>query len=276
MASKVQSRVFSTEALRSLARPELTYFICTNPRSGSWLLSEALASTELAGNPREWFNPYEEKHQRTANSRWIDAAFSSYFRHAIGLATTLNGICGIKIHYYQFILLIKQLRSFFDCQEVTRSELIKVAFPNTRFVWLSRENKERQALSYYKARQTNQWWLLCGREVKPNATMPDAHIDLEDIWRLENLVRNHEDRWASFFSEANLTPLRMSYEHLCGAYEETVREILRWLGIPEASSVIIPAPRLQRQSDQATEDHLALYSRFKAQQAAMADSGYST
>jgi hypothetical protein len=29
-----------------------TYIICTNPRSGSWLLSEGLAATALAGNPR--------------------------------------------------------------------------------------------------------------------------------------------------------------------------------------------------------------------------------
>ena len=41
--------------------PTTTYIICTNPRSGSWLLSEGLASTSVAGNPREWFNAQEEQ-----------------------------------------------------------------------------------------------------------------------------------------------------------------------------------------------------------------------
>jgi hypothetical protein len=44
--------------------PTATYIICTNPRSGSWLLSEGLASTSLAGNPREWFNTLEEQQHR--------------------------------------------------------------------------------------------------------------------------------------------------------------------------------------------------------------------
>lgn len=33
----------------------IPYLICTTPRSGSWLLSEGLASTSLAGNRRLWY-----------------------------------------------------------------------------------------------------------------------------------------------------------------------------------------------------------------------------
>ena len=44
--------------------PITTYIICTNPRSGSWLLSEGLASTSVAGNPREWFNTLQEQQYR--------------------------------------------------------------------------------------------------------------------------------------------------------------------------------------------------------------------
>jgi hypothetical protein len=81
-----------------------TYIICTNPRSGSWLLSEGLASTSLAGNPREWFNIMEEQRYR---ARWrieesTDLSYEAYLRHARVDSTTRNGISGVKLHYYQF------------------------------------------------------------------------------------------------------------------------------------------------------------------------------
>src|SRR5262249_56036499 len=37
--------------------PSSSYFICTLPRSGSWLLSEGLEKTGIAGRPREYFEP---------------------------------------------------------------------------------------------------------------------------------------------------------------------------------------------------------------------------
>src|SRR5690242_6715310 len=81
----------------------VTYIICTTPRSGSWLLSEGLASTSLAGNPREWFNVIEERRYR---AQWrmehsTDLSFEQYLRLATEESTTRNGISGIKLHYYQ-------------------------------------------------------------------------------------------------------------------------------------------------------------------------------
>src|SRR5271166_6123634 len=92
---------------RRTASPISTYIICTNPRSGSWLLSEGLAATALAGNPREWFNPIEEQRHR---ARWrmehsTDLSYAGYLAQARAESTTANGISGIKLHYYQFAQL---------------------------------------------------------------------------------------------------------------------------------------------------------------------------
>src|SRR5271156_5534546 len=81
----------------------ITYIICTSPRSGSWLLSEGLASTSLAGNPREWFHGAQEQEER---ARWrlahsTDLTFARYLEHVRSRATSPNGICGVKLHYYQ-------------------------------------------------------------------------------------------------------------------------------------------------------------------------------
>jgi trehalose 2-sulfotransferase len=89
--------------------PITRYVICTNPRSGSWLLSEGLASTSLAGNPREWFNTLEEQQHR---ARWrmdysTDLTYARYLEYVRAESTTSNGISGIKLHWYQLAELQK-------------------------------------------------------------------------------------------------------------------------------------------------------------------------
>lgn len=61
------SKSVITARLPRWTSPTATYIICTNPRSGSWLLSDGLSSTSVAGNPREWFNSGEEQQHR---ARW--------------------------------------------------------------------------------------------------------------------------------------------------------------------------------------------------------------
>src|SRR3954470_7116137 len=89
-----------------MARPNLprsSYFICTNPRSGSWLLAEGLAATEIAGNPRAWFQEEEAvKHSAAWGVAYSpDAALTEYLptfrKHG-----TRNGVFGAKVMYYQF------------------------------------------------------------------------------------------------------------------------------------------------------------------------------
>src|SRR5438132_11091128 len=84
------------------AGPALVYVICTNPRSGSWLLSGGLTATGVAGRPREWFNPLEVQRQRAHWRLQHDADLSgrAYPGLAAALSTTPNGVSGVKIHAY--------------------------------------------------------------------------------------------------------------------------------------------------------------------------------
>ena len=83
-ASTMSRGCQTTSRLPIWTAPTATYIICTNPRSGSWLLSEGLASTSVAGNPREWFIRIEEQQYR---ARWrmghsTDLSYAGY----LGLA----------------------------------------------------------------------------------------------------------------------------------------------------------------------------------------------
>jgi hypothetical protein len=116
----VAARARGYQALPSqgATSPTLTYIICTTPRSGSYLLCDGLGSTLLAGRPREWFNARGEEIHR---SRWgldrsPDATYGPYLDQVRVRSTTRNGICGIKLHYFQ-------LRTFSNCFNLFSSSL---------------------------------------------------------------------------------------------------------------------------------------------------------
>jgi LPS sulfotransferase NodH len=47
--------------------PRISYFVCTSPRTGSWLLTDMLCQTGIAGRPAKRFDPNPE-HERD----WIE------------------------------------------------------------------------------------------------------------------------------------------------------------------------------------------------------------
>ena len=84
------------------AKSYIPYVICTNPRCGSYLFFDGLASTRLTGRPREWFNPLGQERRR---SRWgldksAGATYASNLNQVRVQNTTRNRISGIKLHYY--------------------------------------------------------------------------------------------------------------------------------------------------------------------------------
>jgi len=245
----------------------ISYVICTNPRSGSWLLSEGLASTMLAGNPREWFHHEEEQRQR---AKWTTevvqhAAPQTFLQYLLNCGTSRNGIFGIKLHYYQFIDLPNRLAIKETHEGQLPSALLPQLLPNVRYIWLTRRNRARQAISYYLATQSDEWWLIEGTTSKQRTDRNDhPPFDPNAIDRLERLLDLNDQRWLQFFAENDITPLTVYYEDLAADYTGKIVSVLNWLGVSDASNVNIPVPRLKRQSNTDTENWLERYLAVKA------------
>jgi LPS sulfotransferase NodH len=62
-------------------------------------------------------------------------------------------------------------------------------------------------------------------------------------------IEEHELGWRSFFRECGVEPFDVVYEDFAGRYEDTIREILRHLGVPQADTVEIAVPTRRKQSD---------------------------
>ena len=253
--------------------PAGTYIICTNPRSGSWLLSDGLAATHVAGNPREWFNTGEEQQHR---ARWrmehsTDLDFANYLRSAKAESTTGNGISGIKMHYYQFAQLPEKMAAITGPHGLTAAELMPKVFPNAKYIWLTRRDKVRQAISFLLASNSNQWWSIQGYPPdQPSESAADGQFDPQAIARMERLLEEHDSLWQSYFENSRIAPLRIEYDDLVAGYAGAVASVLKWLGIPNAETISVPPSSLQRQSNARNEEWFTRYTALKNEGGRMA------
>ncbi len=241
------------------------YVICTNPRSGSWLLSEGLSRTSVAGNPREWFNPLE---QQKWNALWRleyenNLTAEAYVRLASLKSRTANGVSGVKLHYFQLDALHKiteQIPSFAGLSPIAAMEKL---LPNARYIWLQRRDKTRQAISLQLALGTNQWWSIADVKHVPDSQNTSApSFDPEAITGWRTILQEHDRKWLSFFRSIAARPLIIQYEDLAADYASTIRKVVEWLEVPAAKKLAIPPPRLQQQSSPLTESWLRQYRIF--------------
>src|SRR5216683_110715 len=160
-----------------LVEPVRSYVICCVQRTGSWLLAHTLAATGCAGRPSDYFDGAErENHPRAWGLPAGDLA--PYVRAVREKAMTPNGVLGSKMMWNDFDWLRSSPRPTSGAD--AGLEFMRTTFPNAQFVWLRREDKVRQGISWWRADVTNQWALRPGQE--PAQPAPDAE-------RIVRLVR---------------------------------------------------------------------------------------
>ena len=248
--------------------PRLSYIICTNPRSGSWLLAEGLQSTRVAGNPREWF---EQMQEREASEDWniplpnLQTGYEKYLQNVIKAGTTGNGIFGMKCMGYQFETMAAKLAVVEGCSGLPLKEIVPKAFPNVRYIWLRRKDLVRQAISYYRAVQTNVWWKIDGLAGHPKvpANPPQPVYDPTAIELHERMLEEKDRNWQRYFKECGQEPLTLYYEDLAGHYEQNVIRALEYLGLHYTKDINIAPARLKKQANAVSEEWVERYREYK-------------
>ena len=237
----------------SAPHPADSYIICTNPRSGSWLLSDGLSSTGVAGHPREWFNTVSELRIR---GQWrverpSSLRFSEYVSLVSRLCRTPNGIGGLKLHRYQLQAVLARNPATRIGDPLVSLWGLQSIFPSSHFVWLRRKDTIAQAISYVLAATSDRWWQVSAAATDQlgDAVHPDdPAFDWQLIDHFRKEFASQNTYWGNFFTANKMSPLVISYESLAVDPISTIRSVLNWLRVPNASSVEIPAPRLVRQS----------------------------
>jgi LPS sulfotransferase NodH len=227
--------------------PRVTFIVCALPRSGSSLLCELLALSELAGAPSEVF----DQNQMLAFQReWGTESFPDYLDALIRKKTSLNGVFGIKAHYHQLAWAFGAQR---DAGPVYPHDVDGV-FPNLHLVYIRRRDHIRQAVSFARATQTEQW--TSGQKVPK---VPPAY-DREQIGSLLAWIEREEVAWENYFSECDAPLHRVVYEDFIEAIGETVREVMRFLGIDLPANAEVSSGTLERQADELNDQWAERYS----------------
>ncbi len=276
--------------------PKLSYLICATPRSGSTLLSEALASTEIAGCPEEHFEALLEtgrpRRPRDYFARANDPdviallddpeflplfgddelggdqeapGFEELLERAIGEGTTPNGVFGTKImwvYFRNFIRLVRRTPAYGD---VAPCDVPAAVFPNLGcYLWIVRNDTVRQAVSLWKALQTWRWREEMG---VGGSGVEELRFSYAAIEHLARQIGDHNAAWQVYFERCGIEPLRIVYEEFVEAYEENVLKLLYDLGIPIPEGFVVPEPKMQKQADQTSEQWVRLYHEHKAAEA---------
>src|SRR4051794_20983166 len=264
-----------------------SYLVCATQRSGSTLLCESLKSTGVAGCPEEFF----EARVRTGRPRTAAGYFrepgapdigdilgdpeklgpapdyskldgiDDYAQHlerSFRHGTTPNGVFGAKLmwgHLDDFTNFDHRLPAY---QGLPLDQLLPAVFPSPRYVWVTRKDKVRQAVSLWKAIQTEAW----RGDANPADHEPRYHDAALD--HLVKMLADHDTHWEAFFARAGIDPLVITYEDdLSEGPEAATRRVLRHLDLPVPPDWSAPK-HMSRQADERTERWVAQYRERRA------------
>ena len=236
----------------------LNYVICTAPRTGSTLLSEALSSTNRAGKPNEFFDIYDHNEQFWKRKLGIEGQVD-YFDRTVAAATTSNGVYGVKLLWHQMPAMLAKLKASVPVEtepsadEPSLHRLLSDKLGNPRYIWLRRQNKLAQAISYYRASRTGLWRSVDVRSGPRDVADRELPFDADAIAAYLKVVNDFDLAWHAYFQRHRVKVLMIVYENFVKAYEPTVGQVLDFLDIDRTGAIVAP-PRLERQSDPRSEE----------------------
>jgi SagB-type dehydrogenase family enzyme len=262
--------------------PHTSYLILATPRSGSYLLCEGLIRTRLAGNPTEYFGPHQieaiMKHLGTSSYKecvdWI-----------LAQGTTPNGVFGGKLIWNFHEEFVNHLRKSTGYKQLQTHEILDKVFPNLHYVWITRRDKVRQAISYWKALNTRDWLeaeggpssgQAMGNQQEPLGSLEkfdayglavtqEATFNYHAIEGLRYRLEQNEAEIQEYLATYGIEPFKVVYEDFVDAYEETALQILDFLQIPRMPAKVELAGErtLKKQANEQSEEWLQRYYQIK-------------
>jgi trehalose 2-sulfotransferase len=233
-------------------RATTAYLILSTPRSGSTLLCRGLESTNLAGQPHEYFRPDGRAWKQGGG----DADPVAYVDRLLAQRASANGIFGAKVSWRHMLHFERACRSVPRYGQMPLPEILPELFPRLRYVRLTRRDKLRQAISFWKAYQTGEWGRAAGKD---NETSRTPEYDHDAITNVMRMLQEHETAIDEFFAQSAAQPFTVVYEEFVPSYEATMRALLRHLDIEAPPDLVIAGPRMERQADADTEAWVARY-----------------
>ena len=278
--------------------PHTSYLICATPRSGSTLLCEALENTGVAGHPKEYFEALKETglprqpreyfeslenstvlellgdHSRLEDVHgeptfWDGTGYAHYLTTVLDEGTTPNGVFGAKMMWGYFGDFIDNMRQIPAYRQMAVPDILTSNFPNLHYVWVTRLDKVRQAVSLWKAIQTWNWSQHEQALPVEKRTCKELVFNFEAIDHLVQGITAHEAAWWQYFNDGGIRPYIVVYEELVPAYETTALNILRYLHIPIPQELVFGERQMKQQANSLSDEWVERYTAIKGEYSAV-------
>ena len=249
------------------------YLVCATPRSGSTLLCEALKATGVAGRPEEYFEAVVATGRPPRPEEYLDglddaealgllggsaapepppysslngiATYGEHVERVRRWGTTPNGVFGAKL-MWDHVGRLTGDRPPLDALEDL--------FGGPRYVWVRRGDVVRQAVSLWRAMQTQSW-----RDDSVDGVPggPAPRYSFAALRHLVARLADHDARWRELL--AAVPVLEITYEELTADLPGAIRRTLDHVGVEADRPLSLPTMR--RQADELTEAWVADYAR---------------
>jgi LPS sulfotransferase NodH len=220
---------------------QLRYIVAATPRTGSSLLCEGLGACGVAGRPAEVFAP---DFRGPWYARWgvpRQSPFAKYLDAALRYGTSPNGVYGMKIQWMHVPELAKDVGYVGPPGKV-----LDALFPESLYVNIIRRDRRAQAISWFRACETNEWFRT---ESTPRPDESRLRIDVARVRHLQEHLGEQQAQWETHFKQRGIQPCVVEYEQVEKDYRGEIRRVLEYLGLEPSRSAEIPNPRLMRQAD---------------------------
>ena len=204
--------------------------VAATQRSGSTLFCRDLELTGVVGTPREWLQHTALEERIRAYGLRPDVAYTRLVREIVERESGVHGVFSMKIMWDILEAFFYILRRDEPEGSVTdRVRILKDFFPNPRFIYVSRSDKIRQAVSYIKSLQSGNWVSQQGKNPYRAELL---RFDYPDIRAALTKFENEDRFWRNFFEVNKLPFFEVIYEDFIKDREATVKKALEYLRLP--------------------------------------------
>lgn len=217
--------------------PSKQLLVASIPRSGSTIFCETLWETGVLGAPMEYLAIPNRTglYNRLGSKDWVD-----YWNKVKRVRTSDSGVFTSKIFSANLVEIAKEHKDLYP--------LIKP----THIVFLTRDDVNRQAISFSRAVQTGAWFA--------NAkSRRDEEYNVEQISHYVKDINNQKLFWEDVFVKIGVNVLRLTYEQFLADREGVANSVVDFLGEKPDPSKRIALPTIDVQRDEQTEQWLTKY-----------------
>ena len=125
------------------------------------------------------------------------------------------------------------MRNIKNSDDLNHDNIWSDIFPNCQHIFLTRRNKIRQAVSWWKAINNNIWHLKSNDISKETDSFYEKHYDFDALSHLFKEANLRECAIQAYFEKYQIKPLTLVYEDYIQNFEESIYTVINYLGLNE-------------------------------------------